>query len=37
MDSMPSVYRIHFQEFLDKFNNNLNGDKVSDDDDDDFF
>lgn len=31
MESLPSIQRINFQEFADKFNNNVNGEKVSDD------
>lgn len=32
MESIPSVHRIQFQDFIDKLNNNnLNGEKVSND------
>lgn len=31
MESLPSIQRINFQDFTDKFNNNVNGEKVSDD------
>lgn len=31
MDFLASIPRINFQDFADKFNNNMNGEKVSDD------
>lgn len=31
MESWPSMQRINFQDFIDRFNNNVNGEKVSDD------
>lgn len=31
MESISSIHRVHFQDFIDKFNNNMNGEKVSDD------
>lgn len=31
METIPSIHRVDFQDFLDKLNNNMNGEKVSDD------
>lgn len=31
MENIPAIQRINFQDFTDKFNNNVNGEKVSDD------
>lgn len=31
MESIPSVHGINFHKFTDKFNNNMSGEKVSDD------